>query len=73
MLTVETSRWAEFFGGRLTSTVFPKQIMVTEGRDKDREGALFGGSLGAGRGGDAVWEDCLGSTSQGHHLGYAGI
>ena len=30
MLTVETSRWAEFFGGRLTSTVFPKQITVTE-------------------------------------------
>ena len=30
MLTVETSRWAEFFGGRLTNTVFPKQIVVTE-------------------------------------------
>ncbi len=30
MLTVETSRWAEFFGGRLTNTVFPKQITVTE-------------------------------------------
>ncbi len=30
MLSVETSRWAEFFGGRLTNTVFPKQITVTE-------------------------------------------
>jgi hypothetical protein len=30
MLTVETSRWAEFFGGRLTNTFFPKQITVTE-------------------------------------------
>ena len=30
MLIVETSRWAEFFGGRLTNTVFPKQITVTE-------------------------------------------
>ena len=30
MLTVETSRWAEFFGGRLTNIVFPKQITVTE-------------------------------------------
>ena len=30
MLTVETSRWAEFFGGKLTNTVFPKRIMVTE-------------------------------------------
>ena len=30
MLTVETSRWAEFFGGRLTNTVFPKRITVTE-------------------------------------------
>ena len=30
MLSVETSRWAEFFGGRFTNTVFPKQITVTE-------------------------------------------
>jgi hypothetical protein len=30
MLSVETSRWAEFFGGRLTNTVFPKRITVTE-------------------------------------------
>jgi len=30
MLSVETSRWAEFFGGRLTNTVFPKQITVIE-------------------------------------------
>ena len=30
MLTVEKSRWAEFFGGRLTNTIFPKQITVTE-------------------------------------------
>lgn len=30
MLTVETSRWAEFFGGKLTNTFFPKRIMVTE-------------------------------------------
>jgi hypothetical protein len=30
MLSVETSRWAEFFGGRLTNTVFPKRIIVTE-------------------------------------------
>jgi DNA helicase IV/RNA helicase-like protein len=30
MLTVETSRWAEFFGGRLTNTVFPKHITVSE-------------------------------------------
>ena len=71
MLTVETSRWAEFFGGRLTNTVFPKQITVTE--EGNREGGLSGCSLDAGRGGDAVWEDCLGSTSQGYHLGYAGV
>jgi hypothetical protein len=30
MLSVETSRWAAFFGGRLTNAVFPKQITVTE-------------------------------------------
>ena len=30
MLTVETSRWAEFFGGKLTNTFFPKRILVTE-------------------------------------------
>ena len=30
MLTVETSRWAEFFGGKLTNTVFPERITVTE-------------------------------------------
>ena len=30
MLSVETSRWAEFFGGKLTNTVFPKRITVTE-------------------------------------------
>ena len=30
MLTVETSRWAEFFGGKLTDTFFPKRLMVTE-------------------------------------------
>ena len=30
MLSVKTSRWAEFFGGRLTNTVFPKRITVTE-------------------------------------------
>ena len=30
MLTVETSRWAEFFGGRFTNTFFPKRLIVTE-------------------------------------------
>ncbi len=30
MLTVESSRWAEFFGGKLTNTFFPKGILVTE-------------------------------------------